>query len=250
MARHYRIGILLAVSLLALIGMSLLAPIAQDPGYHRFADSRSLAGIAIFANVLSNLPFLLVAGYGLARRGRLREPAQALAYTVLCVGALLLGFGSAYYHLAPGNDSLLCDRLPMTVAFMALFSLVLEERLLPGARSWTLWPLLAIGIGAALYWYWSESRGRGDLRPYALVQFLPMLLIPLLLWLFPQRALRSVRIWQALALYALAKLFEQFDGQVLLWTGVSGHSLKHLSAAAAMLCLILAAPIAMSGPSK
>ncbi len=240
----YRTAVLVAISLLAVLGMSLIAPIAQDPGYHRFADTRVFAGIVNFANVLSNLPFLLVGGYGLMRRGRLLVPSQALAYTVLCLGAVLVGFGSAYYHLAPSNDSLIWDRLPMTVAFMALFSLVLEERLLPDARSRTLWPLLAVGIGAALYWYWSESRGVGDLRPYALVQFLPMLLIPLLLWLFPQRYLRSARVWQALALYALAKLFEQFDGQVLQSTGISGHSFKHLSAAAAMLCLILATPIA------
>jgi hypothetical protein len=51
--------------------------------------------------------------------------------------------------------------------------------------------LVACGAATVLYWDWTESHGRGDLRPYALVQFLPLLLIPLLLLLFPARYIRS-----------------------------------------------------------
>jgi hypothetical protein len=40
---------------------------------------------------------------------------------------------------------------------------------------------LFTGLASVAYWAWSEAQGVGDLRPYALVQFLPMLLIPVLL---------------------------------------------------------------------
>ena len=48
--------------------------------------------------------------------------------------------------------------------------------------------LLGVGLGAIVaialvgpvaHWARTESLGAGDLRPYAIVQFLPMLLIPL-----------------------------------------------------------------------
>jgi hypothetical protein len=132
----------------------------------------------------------------------------------------------------------------MSITFMALFSLLLEERVFPTASSKTLWPLLAMGIGSAAYWHWSEAQGLGDLRPYALVQFLPMALIPAILLLFPARYLHSERLWAGLALYTLAKLCELFDREILAAsTMVSGHTLKHLLSGLAALCVLLAVPV-------
>ena len=56
----------------ALGGVMLLAPIAQDPMYHAFADRRGLLGISNFLNVVTNLAFLAVgiAGISLCARGR------------------------------------------------------------------------------------------------------------------------------------------------------------------------------------
>ncbi|MDG4475179.1 ceramidase domain-containing protein [Thiovibrio frasassiensis] len=235
---------LLAIAIAAVITMLFLERIPQDPAYHSFADSREIATLPNFANICSNLLFLFVGLYGLQRRPLLRKPETRPGYTALSLGILCIGLGSVHYHWAPSTPALFWDRLPMSITFMALFSLLLEERVFPTASSKTLWPLLAMGIGSAAYWHWSEAQGLGDLRPYALVQFLPMALIPAILLLFPAKYLHSERLWAGLALYTLAKLCELFDREILAAsTMVSGHTLKHLLSGLAALCMLLAVPV-------
>ena len=93
----------------------------------------------------------------------------------------------------------------MTVAFMALFSAVIQDRVSERLGRTLLWPLVIVGVATIAWWYWSELAGHGDLRPYAVVQFLPMLLIPLMLLLFRGRGLRDAWLWATLAAYVLAK---------------------------------------------
>lgn len=243
-APAYKARILVAVSLFGVAALSFVGPIPQDPAYHQFADTRTIAGIANFWNVLSNLPFLLAGLWGLARYPRLLAPESQSGYLVLCIGTILVGFGSAYYHLAPSNGTLLWDRLPMTVAFMALLSLLLCERVTGTRSSLTLWVLVIVGVCSALYWSWTEAQGRGDLRPYALVQFLPMLLIPLILFMYPQRYIRTSWLVWGFVLYVLAKALEYFDRGIYAATGfMSGHALKHLAAALAVFCIIAAVAV-------
>jgi len=240
----YARTLLALVTLIAVAALMLHGPIAQDPAYHHFADIRALGALANAGNVLSNLPFLLAGLYGLWRAPRLAEPRTRAAYLTLCIAVFGVGLGSGYYHFAPSTSTLLWDRLPMTVAFMALFSLLLDERVVPGARVPTLRPLVLFGVASALYWYWTEMLGAGDLRAYVLVQFLPIALIPLILALFPARYLQTRWLLAALGLYVLAKLGEHFDGQVFdALHMVSGHSLKHAVAAAAVACLVQAVPV-------
>jgi len=131
----------------------------------------------------------------------------------------------------------------MTVAFMALFAMLLGERVVAGNKQAWLWWLVTLGIASALYWAWTESAGRGDLRAYAVVQFLPIVLMPLILFLFPARYLRTALLLCAFGFYFVAKALEYFDGQILDLTGfMSGHALKHVAAAVAVLCIILAVP--------
>lgn len=243
-AKRYYTAILIGIAASAVIGLLVVGRIPQDPAYHLFADTRTIAGVPNFWNTCSNLLFLLVGLYGLWRRPLLKIPETAAGYTALCLGILCTSLGSVYYHGAPSTPALFWDRLPMSVSFMALFSLVLEERVLPAARGKTLWLLLAMGIGATTYWHWSETQGLGDLRPYALVQFLPMALIPAILLLFPPGYLHRGRLWAGLALYALAKLCEHYDRQVLeASASLGGHSLKHLLASMAALFVLLAVPV-------
>lgn len=238
-----RTSILIFIASFAVMSMLFFDCIPQDPMYHQFADTRKIAGIANFWNVFSNFPFLLVGLYGLWRWKRIIKCNHQYAYIALCIGVLLVSFGSAYYHYAPSTDTLLWDRLPMTVAFMALFSLLLDERVLPREQSLTILPLLVMGIGSVVYWYWTEVRGLGDLRPYALVQFLPLVLIPLILWLFDSDYLQGRLLVAALGFYLVAKLCEHFDRQLLdLMVIISGHTLKHFLAGIASLCIIIAIP--------
>ena len=93
-------------------------------------------------------------------------------------------------------------------------------------------PLLVAGVLAVVYWHLSERSGAGDLRLYVLVQFLPMLLVPVMLMLFPARLGGSGWLWAMLLVYAGSKSAELADVAVFELTGVlSGHTLKHLLAA-------------------
>jgi hypothetical protein len=208
--------------------LAALPPITQDESYHAFADARTLLGIPHFWNVVSNLPFVAVGAAGLAFY---RKDAAA---TALFVGILLTGFGSSYYHLAPSDDTLFWDRLPMTIAFMSLLAGAVGERFGEAAGRRALWPLLALGAASLLWW-----RQTGDLRPYVWVQFYPCLALPILYLWFPVTTGTAILIMAAV-LYGLSKAFEYFDAAIYAASGdiVSGHTLKHLAASAACYALL------------
>lgn len=235
--RAYLAHLVVAAVAVAGIAAALLLPaIPQDPAYHEFADTRAWFGIGNFWNVVSNAPFVMVGLYGLGRLPRLQFPALRAAYVIFCLGTALVGVGSACYHLAPSTPTLAYDRLPMTVAFMALFAAVIQDRVSQRTGRALLGPLIVIGLGSIAYWTGTELAGRGDLRPYAVVQFLPTLLLPLLLVLYRGTGLRDAWLWAGLGGYVLAKLAEYLDAPVYAAGGfVSGHTLKHLLAALAAL---------------
>src|SRR5262249_33989624 len=159
---------LLGLMAAALAILPLLPPIPQDPSYHQFADQRTLLGIPNFWNVISNLPFVVVGAIGLWQFGRDR------ATLVLFLGIFLTGFGSAYYHWNPNNDTLFWDRLPMALSFMAIFAVAVEERVSARAGAILLWPLVALAVFSLLLWRWTD-----DLRLYGWVQFFPCIALPL-----------------------------------------------------------------------
>lgn len=239
------IAVLAAIVLVVVAVFLFVAPIPQDPAYHDFADSRTLLGVPNFWNVFSNLPFMVVGAWGVAyvmRHGHaVCLPGLELAYVVFFSGVFLTAFGSAYYHLMPANEPLAWDRLPMTISFAGLFSIIVGEFVSARLGRTLLVPLLLLGIVSVEYWIWTESRGAGDLRLYALVQFLPMLLIPFILLLYKPSIGSSRVFWTMLGFYALSKIVEYFDSAIFAAGGViSGHSLKHLFAAAATAALLLA----------
>ena len=230
------IGLITAAILIIAAVFLFTNPIPQDPAYHNFVDGRSLFGIANFWNVASNLPFLLVGVAGLSYVYRHSDaacaPGLVSAYLVFFVGISLTALGSSYYHLEPGNGTLVWDRLPMTIGFAGLLTIIVAEFVSPRAARSLLVPLLIVGFGSVEYWDWTESNGVGDLRPYAIVQFLPMLMIPVILLSYPP-VFRDVKyFWWMMAFYFIAKLFEFFDASIFAFGGlISGHSLKHVAAA-------------------
>jgi hypothetical protein len=181
-------ALLLAVAAVAVVGVGLYGPIPQPSGYHDFADGRGLLGIPHFADTLSNLPFLLLGVAGLALFSR-RTPPGALpalrpAYLSFFLGTALLFPGSAYYHLAPSDSTLAWDRLPMTLAFMAVFAIMIGEHISPRLGIRLLLPLLLFGALSVVYWRATDSGNGGDLRLYVIVQYLPLLLIPAIVLLY------------------------------------------------------------------
>lgn len=222
-------------------------PMPQPQDYHKFAETRLYAGIPNVGDVLTNLAFILVGTTGLWSLAQPKVMAQSFAdirerrlFQWLYIGILLTGFGSGWYHLEPDNYSLTWDRLPMAIAFMSIFAIMVTERIKPSLGIALLYPLIAIGIASVLYWIWSEHADHGDLRYYLIIQFYPMITIALMLIFLPSRYTHGNSYWVLFLFYALAKIAEIYDHQLFSYTGnmISGHNLKHLFAAAGAAWLI------------
>ena len=127
----------------------------------------------------------------------------------------------------------------MTITFMSFFAIVIGNYI---NRRWEyilLLLLLAIGIISVLIWYYSELNGHGDLRLYALVQFLPMVAIPLIIFIYPSSKRMRFEIGATILLYAIAKFFESRDVTMFTYGEfLSGHTIKHLFAAAAVFYIL------------
>jgi len=124
---------------------------------------------------------------------------------------------------------------------MAFFTIIISEFISEKAGKQLFFPLLLFGLFSVGYWYVTELKGEDDLRLYVLVQFLPMLLIPLILLLFSPRFSHIALIWAALVAYLMSKIAEMTDEILYLsLAGVSGHSLKHLFAALSAYLFFLA----------
>lgn len=235
-------GLILALLMAALAGLTWALPrIPQPLEYHRFADQRGCFGLPNCLDTVSNVLFVLVGVVGLrflsgsSVRRAFIEPHEALPYTLFFFATILIGFGSGFYHLAPDNGRLVWDRAAIALALMAWFAAILCERVSPTAGLRLLPLLIAAGFGSVAYWAWSEAHGMGDLRLYGLMQLTPMLLLPLLLWLYPPRYSGDRDILVVIGLYGLALLCDLSDRPIFTLTGglVSGHTVKHLAAALA-----------------
>jgi hypothetical protein len=234
---------------------STCPPIPQSQAYHNFADQRNLCCIPNTFDVLSNIPFLLVAIIGLGQlylsnitsgdssdNGLfqimqvlgLRQPvflqpeSEQYVWATYFVGVGLVFLGSTYYHLQPNNTSLVWDRLPMTVSFMSLFAVILSETLHIHITPLILLMLVIIGVGSVLYW-----RAYDDLRPYCIIQFGTLISIPICFGLSSGDGIyqgTGGHYITALAFYLAAKITETYDHEIFQLTGrrVSGHTLKHL----------------------
>src|SRR6186713_3408635 len=148
--RSWRGWLLTAVTVGLAVAAFSVPAMPQPLSYHAFADCRTFWAIPNFFNVISNLPFLVGGGLGLALiwrgGGRFLDAREQLPYLVFFLGALLTCFGSAWYHAAPDNARLVWDRLPMTLGFAGLVAAAVAERvdLKLGLKS--LWPLLLVGV--------------------------------------------------------------------------------------------------------
>ena len=252
MGKGLRVALLVLVAAAAGVLMWRHGPIPQPEAYHHFSDGRTLWRIPNALDVLSNVFFFFVGWAGLAflRRGPTRDPdgpfrpgahtafeslRERPAYVLFFAGVLLAAFGSAWYHLKPSTPRLFWDRLPMAMAFMALFAAMIAERISIYWSRMLLLPLVFAGIASVVMWRISEDQGRGDLRFYLFVQLFPMVALPLMMLLFKPRYSRGFEIFVVVVVYGGAKLLEHFDQQVWDATShaVSGHTLKHLAAALA-----------------
>jgi hypothetical protein len=232
---YWRHATLIFFSLGLLIHLFLGPVKTQDPLYHHFADSRGLFGIPNFGDVMSNLPFIF---FGLLGVNYILNTNKTIemkkSWMTFFVGIILVGPGSAYYHWAPDNLTLVWDRLPMTIGFMGLFVALLAEYI--DARfEKVLIPAILLGFFSVIIWHFT-----GDLRLYIWVQAASVFCIPLIMLLYPSRYTGSSWLIGGFGAYALAKIVEYYDPQVftLLGSSISGHTLKHLFASLAPLFML------------
>lgn len=237
---HQHLPLFITVSLAA--AALFHGPIGQPPGYHDFADQKIVFGIPHFADVVSNLGFALVAAWGwlrLAPASRHPDIRSGWAgYSVFLIGLLLTALGSSWYHLAPDNASLVWDRLPIALACGGLLAGVGGDVQHKDSRELTAL-LSLVAVLSVGWWHFTELSGQGDLRPYLLLQGLPILLIPLWQWIYRMPGADRMAFGAALAIYVLAKFAELNDHEIAAVLGAaSGHTLKHLLATSAAALIV------------
>lgn len=234
--RGWRAQAFLSAMLVPAIVLVFAGPIPQSANYHDFADTRFWLGIPNAADVLSNLPFVLV---GLAGLVQLRQRAPRighLSWNVFFAGVFLVAFGSMYYHWAPDDARLVWDRLPMTLAFMAFFTVILVRHVGAIHERWILPLSLAAGLLSVAWWV-----ATGDLRFYIWIQAAPFLAVMAMIALFRDGYPNRRFLVLALGAYTFSKLAE--FGDLALFESsahiVSGHSLKHVLAALSVMFVAL-----------
>ena len=231
----WRHAILTFLILFPLLLLMMLEPIPQDPAFHNFVDTRNFLTVANFFDVMSNLAFLGIGTFGFVFCLNNNPGPARSAWLFVFSGVILVSFGSAYYHLSPTDETLVWDRLAMSIGFMGLLSALLTEYV-EARLSILLAPLVVVGISSVVYWHFFD-----DLRLYAWVQFMPLLTILFVTALFRGQHTHQWLLLSVFGWYALAKLAEFYDMAVFQITGefISGHTLKHLLAAIGCYSILL-----------
>ncbi len=227
--------LLISLSIFFILILLITEPIAQDAGYHLLADKQRRFGIPNFANVFSNLAFAIIGSLGIVLCFS-KNIAASLSWLTFFSGLIFVAIGSCYYHLNPNNQTLVWDRLPMMIAFMGLLVALLTENI-PDFNEIPALPIaILLGLSSVIYWHYTD-----DLRFYGFMQFAPLAAIPLILYLYKGGYSHRYYLIYGLLFYILAKFFELADKFIFELTMqlLSGHTIKHLLAAAATYCIYL-----------
>ncbi|PKA63439.1 hypothetical protein AXF42_Ash005334 [Apostasia shenzhenica] len=216
-----------------LVGLFLLVTtprIPHSPNHHFFADMRNFLGVPNTLNVLTTYPFLLIGvpGLVLSLSGScfgISLKWEVWGWVLFYAGIATTAFGSAYYHLKPDDDRIIWDRLPMTVSVVSLLSNLVIERVDERVGISSLVSFLMLAFISAAF-----ERAFDDLRLFMIFQFIPCIVIPLLVFLFPPKYSHSGYWFWATGFFLLSR-FESLADMKLYSVNryiISGHSLEHL----------------------
>ncbi len=232
--------ILILSTLAFALGFVIFGRIEQPQWYHEFADDRTFFGIPNTADVLSNLALLIPGVIGLAlvkemhqKGGGYSDPFELVIIASLFAGITLTFIGSMWYHLEPNDATMIWDRMPMTIVFASICSLVIADRMSVELAKKIHVPLMITGIISVLLWHWT-----GDLRPFFFFKHEPIIIIVTLLIFGKATYDRETDYFIALGLFLLATVLELADSTIYgITTIISGHTLKHILAGIA--CWVL-----------
>lgn len=239
MKSNQLLGPTLIIAFLVFIGVLFcIKPIPQDLSYHLFADDHTYFHVPNFWNVMSNFLFLVFGSLFFTLIAQTKSIFNQFLIIVIGLGFVLTGLGSAYYHWDPNNETLVWDRIPMTLVFVSFFLLLIGENISVRLAKMTFIPALVTGVMSVVYWISTERSGAGDLRPYVFIQFYPLLGTLVILFFERKRIVGGEMLLLAFLCYVVAKIFEMKLDQIgLELTGFSGHSVKHIAASFSALFL-------------
>ncbi len=215
-----------------LVFFIFLGRLPQAEHFHQFADARFFI-VPNFQNVVSNLIFLFASLYAVLRIDFKKIQQNEKIYLItLIFGVFLTSLGSAYYHYNPNTETLFWDRLPMSFGFIG-FVMWLASKTAVKKNDLVFFIVgLVLAVGSVIYWSYTETIQKGDLRPYLFVQFGAILATLLIVVLYRKETYPRAACFYMLLFYVLAKISETFDIQIykILSGLTSGHALKHLLA--------------------
>jgi hypothetical protein len=151
------------------------------------------------------------------------------------VSIILTGLGSFYYHLNPNGFTLVFDRLALSLVFAVVLAMLAAIRISERLGFHTLAEMIILAPLSVLLWNYNEN-----LTPYAVLQFGGIVIIVLTL-LLTKAQKQSPCFASLIILYGFAKVAEFYDAQIFSLTQnlISGHSLKHIIAALAIVLFIV-----------
>ena len=225
--------------LIILLILAIFLPsIQQDQNYHNFADQRALFGVNNAFDTLSNLAFIIVGILGLFNFYNNKFIKISNSFSVILnlffISIILTGLGSGYYHLSPNDFTLVFDRLALTLVFTFILAMLANVRISERSGFHTLAELIILAPLSVLLWNYN-----GNLTPYAVLQFGGIIIIVLTL-LLTKAQKQSPCFASLIILYGFAKVAEFYDVEIfkLSQNLISGHTLKHLIGALAVLIFI------------
>jgi hypothetical protein len=225
--------------LIILILLAIFLPsIEQNQNYHNFADQRVLFGVNNAFDTLSNLAFIIVGILGLVNFYNNQYIKISNSFSVILnlffISIILIGLGSSFYHLSPNDFTLVFDRLAMSLVFASILAMLAYLKISPRFGLHTLAELLILAPLTVLIWKFN-----GNLTPYVVLQFGGIILVILTLLLTKTR-MQGPCFTSLIILYGAAKLAEFYDEKIfnLSQNLISGHTLKHLIAALAVIIFV------------
>lgn len=237
LTRRSTVALLGAMAVATVMGLLAWGPVGLSGDAHRYADTRSWAGVPHAVNVLTHLPLLPLGLWGLWRLARLRgHEALRPAWALFFVCQILATLGGMAYHWSPDDAMFVWDQMPKSAACALMSCAFLAERVderwgrpgvLAGALVWS-----AMG---GVWWLVSlRWQGTGDLRPLLWLEFMPTLLVATGAWTLPGRLLTRGDWARSLLSFVVAQAVDLADAGIWQASGerLSGHSVRHLALAA------------------
>jgi hypothetical protein len=235
--RRKKATILILLFLICAVAIWTLAPSSQPADFFDLAARENFLGVDNAPDVFTNIPFVIVGWMGcqslIRDRGGYAEGGEMRIWWVLFVSIGSIAILSSWYHLSPSEGRIVFDRLPIITVVIAMTTLVAVQSIDVKATKLIL-PLLLLGWSSVVLIFFT-----GDWRPYIILQFSPLILIPSILILYEQGREGGWQLCTALLLFSVGKIIHDLDTEIHQLTGgISGHSIWHLFAAAATYQLV------------